>query len=236
MTQPPHDPTPGERPEDEPWRAPGESGAQPPPSRQPRPDRQPGEQPPPYPGPYGGQGPHGGVPQYGMPPSYGGYGPAGPAAELARRWARLGAAVVDSLLLSVVMLPILLPLVDWRQMTGPSPNAPMVDRGQLAANVAYLVLAFLYYWLMHLRFGQTLGKMLLRIRVVRADTGGAINVGQAAGRSAFYSVLGGLCGCIGIVDVAWILWDERRQALHDKVAGTVVVKARPGTPNPYARR
>ncbi|GAA4132592.1 RDD family protein [Actinomadura keratinilytica] len=234
MTHPPHDPTPGERPEDRPWRAPGESGAQPPP-RQPQPGEQPGE-PPPYPGSYGAKGE---VPRYGTPPSPGGHGPsgtAGPPAELASRWARLGAAVVDSLLLSVVMLPVLLPLVDWRQMTGPSPNAPAVDRGQLAVNLAYLGLAFLYYWLMHLRFGQTLGKMLLRTRVVRADTGGAISAGQAAGRSAFYSVLGGLCGCVGIVDVAWILWDERRQALHDKVAGTVVVKAPPGSPNPYARR
>ncbi|WP_285492029.1 RDD family protein [Actinomadura sp. NBRC 104425] len=229
MTQPPHDPTPGGRPEDEPWRAPGESGAQPPP-RQP----QPGEQPPPYPGAYGGRDE---VPRYGMPPSR--HGPSGtpaPPAELASRWARLGAAVVDSLLLSIVMLPILLPLVNLRQMTGPSPNAPAIDRGQLAANLAYLAVAFLYYWLMHLRFGQTLGKMLLRTRVVRADTGGAISVGQAAGRSAFFSILGGLCGCVGIVDVAWILWDERKQALHDKVAGTVVVKAPPGSPNPYARR
>ncbi len=84
--------------------------------------------------------------------------------------------------------------------------------------------------------GQTLGKMLLRIRVVRDEDGQAISTGQALGRSAFYSVLGGICGCIGFIDILWILFDPRKQALHCKVAHTVVVKAHPGLPNPYEFR
>ncbi|PRX07777.1 UNVERIFIED_ORG: putative RDD family membrane protein YckC [Actinomadura viridilutea] len=225
MTQPPHDPAPGERPsgerpQEEPWRAPGEPEAQP----------------PPYPGAYGGQGPYGGVPEHGAPPDRGGDRRPPGAADLASRWARLGAGIVDSVLISLVMLPIWWTVVDWSRVADPAPNAPVADRDRLLANLAAIAIAFVYYWLMHLRFGQTLGKMLLRIRVVRADDGGAIDAGQAAGRSAFYTVLGGVCGCIGLLDIAWILWDERKQALHDKAARTVVVKAGPGTPNPYARR
>ena len=42
------------------------------------------------------------------------------------------------------------------------------------------------------------------------------------------------CGIGGLIDVAWILWDPRKQALHDKVAKTLVVTAVP--PNPYDGR
>ncbi len=73
-------------------------------------------------------------------------------------------------------------------------------------------------------------------------------MGQAVARQAFvYAITivtvvlnfvtpaAGILGLVGLLDNAWILWDERRQALHDKVAGTVVMKATPWTPNPYAR-
>lgn len=82
------------------------------------------------------------------------------------------------------------------------------------------------------------------LRVVRASDGGAIGYGQAARRELIFAPLN-LIGVIGglvvgfillplvLVDLAWISGDPRRQALHDKVARTVVVQTGPGMPNPY---
>ncbi|TMQ95132.1 RDD family protein [Actinomadura soli] len=180
--------------------------------------------------PYGQQG-------YEAAPGYGGgMGYADPSVGLASRWARLGAAIVDLILLGIVSSLISIPFIDWGRVFDPEPGDSFYSGGQAATNAIGIVLGFLYYWLMHAKWGQTLGKMLLRIRVVREHDRQAITTGQAVGRSAFYSVLGGICGCIGLIDVLWILWDPRKQALHCKVARTVVVKAEPHLPNPYAHR
>ncbi|WP_119727322.1 RDD family protein [Thermomonospora amylolytica] len=161
----------------------------------------------------------------------------GPAAGLASRWARLGAALVDIILVGAVITLVTWPFLDYdRILEGPRGEEVFVPAGQWAANFLGAFLAFLYYWLMTYKWGRTLGKMALGIQVVRAADGGAVTQGQAAGRSAFYSVLGGLCACIGLIDVLWLLWDERRQCLHDKVAGTVVRKMVPGSVDPYAGR
>ncbi|MGP4026768.1 RDD family protein [Actinomadura sp. 3N407] len=203
--------------------------------------------------PYGQQQPYGEQPGYGELPKYPGYGDqpgygaapgygggvggyADPSQGLASRWARLGAAIVDLLLVGIVTTLLSLPFVDWDRVFDPDTGESMYTGAQLPSNAIGVVLGFLYYWQMHARWGQTLGKKLLNIRVVREADGQAITTGQAAGRSAFYSVLGGICGFIGLIDVLWILWDRRKQALHCKVARTVVVKAGPNVPDPYAHR
>ncbi|TDE27350.1 RDD family protein [Actinomadura sp. 6K520] len=187
---------------------------------------------------YPGQSGYGDEPGYGAPAGHGGAGGYGdPSQALASRWARLGAAIVDIVLVGIVTSLIALPFVDWGNVFDSDTGESMYySNAQLSSNAIGVVLAFFYYWLMHAKWGQTLGKKLLGIRVVREDNGQAITTGQAAGRSAFYSVLGGICGCIGLINVLWILWDPRKQALHCKVARTVVVKAGPNAPDPYAPR
>ncbi|REE96095.1 RDD family protein [Thermomonospora umbrina] len=244
MTQPPPNPPPGE----EPWQPPhgqppqGQPPQGQPPGQQPPPwpgpsQPYPGQEPPPYQGGYGGQPPQGGgLPSYGGPG-----GPGGeyqdPAAGLASRWARLGAAILDGILLTVVIGLLTFPFVDYGEMFETSEGDEfVVPTGQWTANLLGAALGFLYFWLLTYKWGQTLGKKALGIQVVRAADGGAVSQGQAAGRAAFYTVLGGICGCIGFIDVLWILWDPRRQALHDKVAQTVVRKVVPGAPDPYTGR
>jgi uncharacterized RDD family membrane protein YckC len=186
--------------------------------------------------PYGEQ-PYGAQPGYGQQhPGYGAGGYPHPSGELASRWARLGGGIVDLIVIGIVAGLISIPFINWNDVVDPEPGTSMYDGARVGTNAISVVLAFFYFWLMHAKWGQTLGKMLVRTRVVRADDGQAITTGQAAGRSAFYSVLGGICGCIGLIDIAWILWDQRKQALHCKVARTVVVKADPYRPNPYSHR
>lgn len=159
-----------------------------------------------------------------------GYEPAGYGAvfEYGGRWRRLIAAIVDGLIVYAVTWVLTTPALGYGTMYEGS-----VAR-QTVANLIAGVVAFLYYVLQHGRWGQTLGKRLMHLRVVRADDAGRISYGQAAWRLLFeYLISLATCGIGGLVDVAWILWDQRRQALHDKVARTVVVRAEPGMPDPY---
>lgn len=83
--------------------------------------------------------------------------------------------------------------------------------------------------------GATPGKMALGT-VVRSVAGpGRLSVLDAVKRQVILVATtvvglvpfaGLLASMVSVLDPAWLLWDPRRQALHDKVAGTVVVLAR----------
>ncbi len=92
----------------------------------------------------------------------------------------------------------------------------------------YVVIAFCYDWLLHARWGQTLGKRVLGIMVVTSADRSKISGGAAGGRAAVY-LLVPLVPLLGIIfllfDVLRLLWDPSRQCLHDNAAGTVVVRA-----------
>jgi RDD family len=76
--------------------------------------------------------------------------------------------------------------------------------------------------------GQTLGKKLMRLRVVEL-AGQPITVMRSLKRYGGY-VAGLATGGIGLLQV---LWDPNRQGLHDKAAHTVVLDERtPCTPTP----
>jgi uncharacterized RDD family membrane protein YckC len=80
--------------------------------------------------------------------------------------------------------------------------------------------------------GQTVGMMAVGVRAVRDGTRDVVGYGPAFGRSLMEQILR-LIGVVSIVlglpwllDMLWPLWDARNQTLHDKVAKTVVIRAR----------
>ena len=73
--------------------------------------------------------------------------------------------------------------------------------------------------LMPLMKGQTLGKRALGIRVLRLD-GNPVTLWHAFERAGGYAA-GFATGMLGF---AQVYWDANRQAIHDKIAGTVVVR------------
>jgi RDD family len=73
--------------------------------------------------------------------------------------------------------------------------------------------------------GQTVGKKLMRMRVVEL-TGKPITVMRSLKRYGGYAA-GLATGGVGFLQ---LLWDPNRQGLHDKAAHTVVVDVRPGAP------
>lgn len=67
-------------------------------------------------------------------------------------------------------------------------------------------------------FGATLGKMLMKIKVVTPE-GGKISYGRATGRH-FAKLLSGIILYIGYL---MAFWDEEKRALHDRMCGTRVI-------------
>jgi uncharacterized RDD family membrane protein YckC len=80
------------------------------------------------------------------------------------------------------------------------------------------VIYFLYWLLMDGAYGQSVGKMVMHLKVVRLD-GSPMKFEQAAIESVGKAFLLPLDVLIG-----WILWPRRRQRLFNYLSGTVVIR------------
>jgi uncharacterized RDD family membrane protein YckC len=88
----------------------------------------------------------------------------------------------------------------------------------LLLNTAFLVFYYIGFWILA---GQTPGKRLMGLRIVRTD-GERITVGPAIRRWVGYWI-----SAILFLGYLWVLVDDRRQGFHDKLAGTLVVYSWP---------
>ena len=81
--------------------------------------------------------------------------------------------------------------------------------------------------------GQTVGMMAVGVRAVREGSLGVLGYGRALARAVVEGVfrllelLFFVLGLIWLLDMLFPLWDTKRQTLHDKVAGSVVLRLRP---------
>ncbi len=185
---------------------------------------QPAEQPPSAQTPY----------DAGRPGESNGHGENDSQAAYATRGRRLVAGVIDLTATYAVALGINILIWGYgRAMHGGKGNIGH----QIVIDLIALAIGLLYYAWPHGKWGQTLGKRATRIRLVRADDSGAVGYGQAAWRFIFQTsffiiadLLGGALAplaLLGLLNFAWILWDPRGQALHDKAARTVIVTTEP---------
>lgn len=101
-----------------------------------------------------------------------------------------------------------------------SPLARTVDLGPnhipIGYNPAALPAQFLYVWLMiALANGQTLGAMVMGIRVLRTN-GERVELGRSAARAGMAIVSGVVIG----LGYLWAAWDPDKRTWHDMVADT----------------
>lgn len=179
--------------------------------------------PPPPPDPNQGYRPPGGPDPFPAPgPGYEqqGYGYSyGSAYQYAGFWRRVGAAILDGLILSVpttlVSAVFASGSISANVTYGYSPGE------EAAVNLLGTVIAVAYYAYFEGARGQTLGKMALGLRVIDADTGDYIGIGRGIGRY-FARILSGIVLGLGYL---WMLWDPRKQTWHDKLVGSVVVRS-----------
>lgn len=163
------------------------------------------------------------------------YDASGPDDELilAPIGRRAAARLIDVGLLGVVGFALILPFMIAAVGLG-QPGTTVKETGGVWSDTSIfgwiLVLAiipFAYEAVQLALWGQTLGKRMLRLRVL-TETGEAPTPARAAGRAAANNV-GYLFGCgVGaVMAYLWAIWDQPlHQALHDRLAGTIVVDDR----------
>ena len=81
------------------------------------------------------------------------------------------------------------------------------------------------YWVIGNAIGQTLGKKIMRIRVRREDADAPIGFFPSLVRYIVTLLLAALFLIPGILDGLWPLYDPKKQSLHDRVVGSIVVRA-----------
>jgi uncharacterized RDD family membrane protein YckC len=168
-------------------------------------------------------------------PSQSPYGAPAGNWQLAGWWSRVGAQLIDGLVIGVASTIIIVLLVAIGA-TGFLANDTAgwigVVLTSLFAGLAVLAVVICYAPLMMAKTnGQTLGRMATGIRVVRAN-GKPMDFGYAMLREVavkwlLFNVVGGSVtfGLAWLVDVLWPLWDEENRALHDMVVDSRVIRA-----------
>jgi uncharacterized RDD family membrane protein YckC len=71
--------------------------------------------------------------------------------------------------------------------------------------------------------GRTVGNLAVRTRTIDARTGAPCSYDRAVPRTLVELVLA-ITVIGGLIDILWPLWDQQNQTLHDKAAGTVVLR------------
>jgi len=86
------------------------------------------------------------------------------------------------------------------------------------------IVSFAYFARLNSGGRQTLGKRVFGLRTVQSG-GGPVRLRQSLFRSYAYLI----SEAVFYLGFLWVLWDRRREAWHDKLAGTTVILLRPQT-------
>jgi uncharacterized RDD family membrane protein YckC len=140
--------------------------------------------------------------------------------EYAGFWVRVGATIIDTLLIMVVLVPLLVAIYGWGYFDAEKTGFVAGPADFLLSYIAPAV-AVIVFWIYR---QATPGKMALSIRIVDATTGSAPSTGQCVGRYFAYFVSIFPLG-LGLI---WVAFDKRKQGWHDKLAGTVVIRSKKG--------
>lgn len=146
-----------------------------------------------------------------------------PTRELADWWTRAGAFVLDQLILGASVLAISFVLAHVVGHTDRTTGSALFYGIAALGGALYAPLLMARTGT---RNGQTLGKQAMGIRVVLAD-GETIGFWRGVLRTVLAQQLLAAITlyAYALVDYLWPLSDRRNQALHDKIANTLVVRA-----------
>lgn len=133
--------------------------------------------------------------------------------EYAGFWIRTGAAIIDSILILIIILPILTLIYGSNYWTSESLVLGVWD---VLLNYILPIIAIIIFWIYK---SATPGKMATNLTIVDAKTGEKPSTGQFIGRYLGYYV-SMIPLCLGLI---WVGIDKRKQGWHDKLAGTVVI-------------
>ena len=152
-------------------------------------------------------------------------GPA-PGVEFAPHGGRLVAYIIDSIIISIVLVIIFTigafalgsgATIEDNQVTDISSGSAIIATILFLVGFLVGLLYFPFFWA---RGGQTPGMRPFDLRVVRDSDGGAIGWGTALLRLVGLVI----AGAVFYLGYIWIFIDKRRRGWQDLIAGTIVVK------------
>ena len=142
--------------------------------------------------------------------------PMATAGEYASFWRRLGAHVIDGLILNLVVGAMSFGIGLAMGFGGGMEVANLA--GVIGGGIGLLFPLVYYAWFWSKK-GASPGKAMLGIAIVSAD-GSVPTMGQSIVRYLGY-IPSSLVFCLGFL---WMCWDPEKQTWHDKIAGTRVVR------------
>ncbi|HKV26815.1 MAG TPA: RDD family protein [Candidatus Acidoferrales bacterium] len=161
-------------------------------------------------------------------PSYPPYAMVAPSTAYAGFWLRFVAWIIDRVLLGVSFSFISVPVMAASGlrdiMMNHQPQTPAELLGLLSVVYKLIVLAIVFNWLYYSllessAWQATLGKKALGLEVTDVD-GRRVSFGRATGRY-FGKIVSAFILCIGFIMAGLT---ARKQALHDMMAGCLVIR------------
>jgi len=132
-------------------------------------------------------------------------------------WARVGAALIDTIIILVLSIPLLRLIY---AVSGWDDQAHIAGRVEFFVSYVLPALLVILLWM---KLSTTPGKMVIKATIVDARTFGKPSAMQFVIRYLGYYVASIPLG-LGLI---WVGIDARKQGWHDKLANTVVIRNTP---------
>lgn len=157
---------------------------------------------------------------------------------------RLLVSIIDGIILSGITLAIFIPIILFVVIAGIALTAGSQPNQDILSILIFLISGFFslvvtginvaYQIFFVGKYAQTPGNMITKTKIVGQDESIIVNNTVAfkrvllpAGLTLLGNIplIGGVISGLGaLLDGLWMLWDPKKQTLHDKVAKTIVVK------------
>ena len=136
------------------------------------------------------------------------------ALEYAGFWVRIGAAAIDSIAFLLVLFIIRYDA--FAKFIYPILPLPILIATIVVIALVIHIAYFVIFWAWR---GQTPGKIITGIKIIRTDSS------SITWQHALLRYLGCIISTLILfIGFIWIAFDSRKQGLHDKIADTYVVK------------
>ena len=157
-------------------------------------------------------------------------------AQLASRWARLGASILDGLIIFLLFIPLLFVAFAAGLMPGVENLADFMENigsaeQSMIANIVSTLIGVVIYLAINgyllISSGQSLGKKILGIQIVDRNSGQLLPASRVIGLRyllvTLITQIPLIGGVFGLVDVLFIFRADKR-CIHDLIANSCVIK------------
>ena len=131
-------------------------------------------------------------------------------------WIRVGASIIDSILIILITLPLLMAIYGAEYWSSTD-----FSKGIWDILISYVLpaVAVIMFWAYK---SATPGKIVLNLKIISLGKTETLSKGQLIGRYLGYFV-----SMIPLfLGIFWVAFDKRKQGWHDKLANTAVVKVK----------